>query len=600
MKKIITLLTFTLFTIGVTAQAPQKMSYQAVIRNAANTLVTNQLVGMKISVLQGTSTGTAVYVETQTATTNANGLVSLEIGSGAVVSGTFSGINWSTGSYFIKTETDPTGGTSYTINGTSQLLSVPYALFSGNSGGSLANGTAAGNSPYWDGTGWITNSSNIFNNGGNVGLGTTTPTSKLEIIDAGWNGLKIKSNGSTIGSGIIFKTDNSAVTGQIGVNGSATGVMANALFITQNGPHPIKFATNFADRMIVTGAGDIGVGTMTPAAKLDVAGTVKIADGTQGVGKVLTSDAAGLATWQVPAGSGLAAGSAAGNTPYWNGTTWVTNNSNIFNNGGNVGIGTSSPTQLLQVGNTSTGHHLTYQSNGGSIKSTYLNETNFRYTLDSDLLGGGFAGLGFNPASGANPPPLAVNGAAIGSPGQYQLGLYTSNATSLTERVRIDGAGNVGIGTATPAAKLDVAGTVKIADGTQGVGKVLTSDAAGLASWVTPAGGPLYYNKIFTSAAPASPFPVDQNGSTITFNVRYDCTVKIVAGGTMYIDSTNGNVTLLGVTSNTGSITAAGNVISLGTTCGVRTITFTPSVGSIIMTTNGPALMDMKMTVMTN
>jgi hypothetical protein len=82
---------------------------------------------MRISILQGT---TAVYVETQTPTTNVNGLVTLEIGgsSATVVSGTFSSIDWSTGTYFIKTETDPTGDTTYTITGTSQLLSVPYAL----------------------------------------------------------------------------------------------------------------------------------------------------------------------------------------------------------------------------------------------------------------------------------------------------------------------------------------------------------------------------------------------------------------------------------------------------------------------------------------
>jgi hypothetical protein len=125
---------FTLLSATTFAQAPQKMSYQAVIRNATNGLVANTEVGMRILILQGTEFGAAVYVETHTTTTNANGLVSLAIGAGTIVSGTFSGIDWSAGPYFIKTETDPTGGTNYTIFGTSELLSVPFALYSANGG----------------------------------------------------------------------------------------------------------------------------------------------------------------------------------------------------------------------------------------------------------------------------------------------------------------------------------------------------------------------------------------------------------------------------------------------------------------------------------
>ena len=128
MKKIFTICAAILITASVFAQAPNKMSYQAVIRNTSNALVTNSVVGMRISILQTSPNGTAVYVETQTPTTNANGLASIEIGGGTVVSGNFSTIDWANGPYFVKTETDPTGGTSYTITGTSQLLSVPYAM----------------------------------------------------------------------------------------------------------------------------------------------------------------------------------------------------------------------------------------------------------------------------------------------------------------------------------------------------------------------------------------------------------------------------------------------------------------------------------------
>ncbi|MGB0369016.1 MAG: hypothetical protein ACPGD8_06395 [Flavobacteriales bacterium] len=110
------------------AQAPEKLSYQAVIRDAANALVTGQAVGVQISILEGGMMGTAVYVETHTPTTNANGLATLEIGGGTVVSGVFEDIDWGAGDHFLMVETDPAGGTNYTVVGNSQLLSVPYAL----------------------------------------------------------------------------------------------------------------------------------------------------------------------------------------------------------------------------------------------------------------------------------------------------------------------------------------------------------------------------------------------------------------------------------------------------------------------------------------
>ena len=210
MKKLFTLVAAAMITATTFAQAPSKMSYQAVVRDASSVLVTNQAVGMQVSILQGFFTGTPVYVETHSPSTNINGLVSIEIGVGTVVSGIFNSIDWGNGPYFIKTETDPTGGSNYTISGTSQLLSVPYALhaniadsvigggaigpqgpigLTGPQGpqglkgdtGLLSNGAAAGNTPYWNGSNWVVNNSNIHNNGIGIGINTSTPDASAQL-----------------------------------------------------------------------------------------------------------------------------------------------------------------------------------------------------------------------------------------------------------------------------------------------------------------------------------------------------------------------------------------------------------------------------------
>ena len=121
-----------LLTAGVFAQAPQKMTYQAVIRNSSNALILSSPIGIKVSVLQGSANGTVSYSETQIQNTNINGLVSLEIGMGTPVIGTFSNINWANGPYFIQTEVDPSGGSNYSVLGVTELISVPYALYSAN------------------------------------------------------------------------------------------------------------------------------------------------------------------------------------------------------------------------------------------------------------------------------------------------------------------------------------------------------------------------------------------------------------------------------------------------------------------------------------
>ncbi|MDD4149702.1 MAG: FISUMP domain-containing protein [Bacteroidales bacterium] len=128
MRKIISILAAVLITASVFAQAPEKMSYQAVVRDGNNALVTNTQVGMQISIIEGSAFGTVIYVETHDANTNDNGLVSVKVGTGTVQHGAFTAINWESNRYFIKTEFDLTGGINYTITGTSEFMSVPYAI----------------------------------------------------------------------------------------------------------------------------------------------------------------------------------------------------------------------------------------------------------------------------------------------------------------------------------------------------------------------------------------------------------------------------------------------------------------------------------------
>jgi uncharacterized protein (TIGR02145 family) len=128
MKKIIYTFVALLLSAGISAQAPQSFKYQAIIRDNAGDVMVNQNISLKISVLKGSILGSAQFVEVHSITTNEFGLITLEIGTGSLISGKFSSIPWGSDSYFIKIEMDASGGTSFTEMGTSQLLSVPYAL----------------------------------------------------------------------------------------------------------------------------------------------------------------------------------------------------------------------------------------------------------------------------------------------------------------------------------------------------------------------------------------------------------------------------------------------------------------------------------------
>lgn len=130
MKEFVFIILAMVLIPEIWAQPPHKMSYQAVIRDGNNSLLANTRVGMQVSILRGSINGTEVNSETHSSVTNSNGLLNIEIGAGnkSWWKPDFKAIDWSKGPYFIKTETDPTGGTAYSLTGTSQILSVPYAL----------------------------------------------------------------------------------------------------------------------------------------------------------------------------------------------------------------------------------------------------------------------------------------------------------------------------------------------------------------------------------------------------------------------------------------------------------------------------------------
>ncbi|MBP5711146.1 MAG: fibrobacter succinogenes major paralogous domain-containing protein [Bacteroidales bacterium] len=165
MKRTILFAVVALWGISVLrAQVPpEKMSYQTVVRDANNELVVNQQIGIRISILKTSPNGNAVYSETHTAATNANALLTLQIGTGTPNPGSvFANIDWKADDYFVKCEIDPTGGSNYTIEGAQQLVTVPYAflakesLYADSSDfyhlGNRPIGSNAGDILYWDPT----------------------------------------------------------------------------------------------------------------------------------------------------------------------------------------------------------------------------------------------------------------------------------------------------------------------------------------------------------------------------------------------------------------------------------------------------------------
>ncbi len=210
MRKSILLLLVSYISLLANAQIPQLVNYQAVARDAQGTVLTNQSVGLRFSVHDGNSTGTVVYQETQAATTNQFGLFTVAIGSGTVVQGTFATVNWGSGDKYLQVEIDPTGGIVYADMGTAQLLSVPYALYAGNSMPGATGATGSQGPTGADGNDGAT--------GATGPQGATGATGPQGVTGAdGANGF----DGATGPQGLNGNTGATGATGSQGPTGAA-------------------------------------------------------------------------------------------------------------------------------------------------------------------------------------------------------------------------------------------------------------------------------------------------------------------------------------------------------------------------------------------
>ena len=410
MKKIYTLFSAVLLSASLWAQAPQKMSYQAVIRGTNNNLVVNQKVGIRISILQNKEDGKSVYTETHIPKTNANGLVTVILGGGNLVSGDFTKIDWSKGPYFVKTETDVLGGTNYDLSTVNELMSVPYALYAANSTAG-AKGDVGATGPQGPqglkGDTGLIGIQGLKGDKGEPGIQGPAGKDGVNGVDGkdGAQGLKgdqgIQGPKGETGAqgpqglkgdtGLTGDKGDKGDTGLTGVQGLKGDTGSQGLKGDQGiqgpkgetgaqGPQGLKGDTgaqgpagtngsngqNGQNTLVNTTTESAGSNCTTGGVKLDY-GLDANNNGTLDAGEINTT-----LTKYVCNGF-VSSGNTSGNTPYWDGATWVLNSSNIFNNGGNVGIGTSTPSVKLEV--------------NGRLKTNGINElSDKRYKKNIEVL----------------------------------------------------------------------------------------------------------------------------------------------------------------------------------------------------------------------
>ena len=380
------------------AQAPDGINYQAVIRNLSGTLVANTTIAIRIQIKQTSASGTIVFQERHSVTTSAQGVVNLVIGQGTLLGGNISTINWATGPYFVGLGVSFTNGTNYLDYGYQQLMSVPYALYAKNAGNQLnqwrygttvpaaALGTLGdfylnmtnGNVYYkTNPTTWLL-TGNITGPAGAAGATGATGAQGIQGVAgpsgaAGTNGAQ----GIQGAPGVPGPQGIQGLTGPIGAAGSNGLNGQNALVKTSleaAGANCINGGVKVESGLDANNNGILDPAEVNALLTTFVCNGSAGAQGIQGLPGTNGTNGAVGATG--PAGL-LTSGTTAGNTTYWNGTAWVTNNSNIFNNGANVGIGTTTPTTKLQVNGAATN---TLALNAAASSTIDFSQSNLAYT----------------------------------------------------------------------------------------------------------------------------------------------------------------------------------------------------------------------------
>lgn len=264
MKNLYLTAIFTFFALFLSwAQSPEQFNYQAVIRNSGGNILANQNVGIKFNIRQSTAGGTIVFSETFAATTNEFGMVNLQIGSGTAVTGTIAGIPWGAGPFYLEFMADAAGGSNYTAVGTSQLLSVPYALYAKNAGGT-----------YWLPS---TNNTGISYDQGNVVVGqkSIAPYDKFYILsdeaDVNASNLVLLNKNAATQTRLTI-TNNQFNSMVLGLNNSSSPFGANEGFLFYFNNYDFKIGVGGFERMRFKSDGKIGIGTPTPKTQLQVTG----------------------------------------------------------------------------------------------------------------------------------------------------------------------------------------------------------------------------------------------------------------------------------------------------------------------------------------